>query len=325
MKLLPRPWPLLVGCLLLLGLAACNGEDKESSIASEDETVAVVNNSRISLKDYQTAMRQFMASYGKMLAGAEQHLPEVRRIVIERLIQEELIRQEAARKGVRVTDQELQAEVSASLEPYPQAGFTRILESQGLDKDQWARHLELMLLTRRLIHQEVYEKVPVTKREISAYYQEHKKELSVKKAVRVKNLTLGDAESANSLHQELARGKRMDDLIAEYSISPDRDASGDMGYIEKDDLPMEMENAVFGMANLGGISEVVHSQDGYHIFQLVKTRWPKQLTQAEATPMIKNILMRKKEHETYVAWMTKLKERATIKVDETLLRAEEGF
>jgi len=236
-----------------------------------------------------------------------------------------LIRQEAARKGVRVTDQELQAEVSASLEPYPQAGFARILESQGLDEAQWARRLELLLLTRRLVNQEVSEKVPVTKREISGYYQEHKKDLAVKKAVRVKNLTLADEDGARSLKQEMARGKRMDDLIAEYSISPDRDASGDMGYIEKDDLPLEMESAVFGLTNLTEVSEVVHSQDGYHLFQLVKTRWPKQLSQAEATPMIKGILMRKKEHETYVAWMTKLKERATIKVDETLLRAEEGF
>ena len=320
-----RFWLILLACALWLPLSGCNGGDKADAIVSEDETVAVINNSRVSLKAYQTAMRQFMGNYGKIIAGAEQHLPQVRQLVIERLIQEELIRQEAARKGVRVTDQELQAEVSASLEPYPQAGFSRILETQGIAQEQWASRVELLLLTRRLIAQEVSEKVPVTKREISAYYQEHKKELNIKKAMRVKNLALADADAAHSLAQELARGKRMDDLIAEYSISPDRDASGDMGYIEKEDLPMEMENAIFSLNSIGGVSEVVHSQDGYHVFQLVKTRYPKQLTQAEATPMIKNILMRKKEHETYVAWMTKLKERATIKVDENLLRAEEGF
>ncbi len=312
-------------CLSLFLLTACDSAQLERGIGIEDETIAVVNNKKIPLKRFQTKVQEFVNNYSKLLQQDKEHLPAVKSLVIQRMIEAELIQQEAARRGVQVMDKELQSEVEAALSPYPQAGFERILKQQGLTRDEWVERLRLIILTRKLLHQEVVSRIPITKREINAYYRANRKKLIQPKAIKVKNITLSTLAEANSLRQQLIRKGKIDKAIAQYSISPDRDAGGDMGFVERGELPLEMENAIFALNYQNKVSEVVHSQDGYHIFFYVKYRARKRLRQEEASSLIKQTLIRQKQPKAYAIWMAKLKERATIQIDQEMLQSEEGF
>ncbi|MDX2469753.1 MAG: peptidylprolyl isomerase, partial [SAR324 cluster bacterium] len=148
---------------------------------------------------------------------------------------------------------------------------------------------------------------------------------TIPKAIRVKNITLASDSEAQTIRNEIIRHRKIDELIQEYSISPDRDASGDMGYIEKGELPFELEQAIFKLTWQNKVSQIVHSQDGYHIFYWVKTRWRGKPTEKEASEKIKESIRAEKQDEFYSNWIKLLKDKATIQIDQAMLKSEEGF
>ncbi len=314
---------LLALLLLLTGGCNQNGKNKKT-IISDEEVIAVVNNKKISLKRFQSRLQNFLNHYNYLIQNRETHLSKIKTIVINRMVEEELVLQEAARAGLRVTQKELNASVEAALSPYPQAGFTKILAQKGTNKKDWVESLRINLLTLKILEHEM-EKIPVTKREISRYYKDNKKKLVTPKAIRVKNITLATESEAQTIRNEIIRKRKIDKLIQEYSISPDRDASGDMGYIEKDELPFELEQAIFKLSWQNKISKVVHSQDGYHIFYWVKTRWRNKPSEKEASNQIKEAIRGEKQDQFYSNWIKLLKQKATIQIDQAMLKSEEGF
>lgn len=314
----------LMIALLLVG--GCEQENlSERALILEDETIAVVNSKKLHLKDFQKRLQVFIESYGIPIQKGDKKLSQIKDIVINQMIEEEVLIQEAARKGVMITEKELQSEVEAALSPYPQAGFERLLQQKGKSREEWVERLEFTLLTKKLINQEVTPNIPVTKREIRSYYKENRKSLIQPRAIRVMNLTISNQSEAKSLRKMIRRGKRFDDLVQKYSISPDRDAGGDLGFIERGELPLEMENAIFNLSWKNRVSKVVHSQDGFHIFYYMKYRPQKRLKLNAATPLIKEKLIKSKENEAYQAWLGQLKSRATIQIDQKMLQSEEGF
>ena len=116
--------------------------------------------------------------------------------------------------------------------------------------------------------------------------------------------------------------------MREYSISPDKSVDGDLGYVEKGDLPPELQKEVHKLGfkkYRKQISSVVESQDGYHIFKLLDYRGKNTLNQSKATGLVKEKLIRQKHDEAYRLWISKLKKNAKIDVDKEMLNAEQGY
>ena len=127
---------------------------------------------------------------------------------------------------------------------------------------------------------------------------------------------------------KIKKGHNFVSLVREYSISPDKEVDGDLGYIEKNDLPPELEKEIHKLGfkkYRKQISKVVESQDGYHVFKLLDYRSRKVLSQSKATGMVKDKLIRLKHDEAFRLWINKLKQNAKIEVDEEMLNAEQGY
>ncbi|MDT8445713.1 MAG: SurA N-terminal domain-containing protein [bacterium] len=310
----------------LLLLSACETEEKTRvALIPEDETIAVVNNEKIHLSKFQARFQAYLKRYKHLIPAGEENKLVIKRIVIDQLINEELMAQEATRKGIQVSKEELETAAEEALSPYPNANFDRDLASANLTKKEWKERLQLQILLNKLVEQEVIKRIPVTKREINAYYKKHRRELVWPKAVRARNLTLATQAEAEALLSLLGRGGDIKDLIRRHSISPDRVNDGDLGFVERGEMPPEIEAAIFGLNYKNRLSGIVHSQDGYHIFYWLKSRNSQRMDVDEAKEEIKNILVAERQGEAYESWLKRLKEGATISVDERMLQTEEGF
>jgi len=325
-----KPRPLLVlGILFVLLSNACDlNNKKQTAFIPEEETIAVVNNKKISLATFNAQLQSFLERYRKFIISDDKRLAEIKEIVIEQLIDEELINQEAARKGIQVPEAEIKAILAESVEPYEGSNLNEMLRENNLDEKEWKNKARLYLLKRKLIEKEVLEKTPITKREITSYYQKHRQDFTVSQGYRVRNITLSTEEEAKAILSQIKRKRSFRQLVREHSISPDKAEDGDLGYIEKGVLPLEMETAIFRLGfrkNKSQVSEIIRSQDGYHIFKLIKYRRRRRLSLNQARPKIKKILIEQKIHESYIKWLNRLKNSATISVDREMLAREEGF
>ncbi|OGG96289.1 MAG: hypothetical protein A2527_02225 [Candidatus Lambdaproteobacteria bacterium RIFOXYD2_FULL_50_16] len=311
---------------LLVFLGGCDQEEKNlGGLVPEDETIGIVNNERIPLQKFQLRFQSYIKSYPNLIPPGTNNHQDIKTIVINRMIEEELILQEASRKGIRVSKEELENAVEEALSPYPNANFDRELASKNLSKEQWKDRLMVMLLTTKLIDQEVNRRISISKRELAAYYAIHKNDLKIPFAVKVRNITLATESEAKALHQQIERGGDLLELIRQHSTSPDRVNDGDMGFIEKNEMPPEIESAIFALGPNKKISPPIHSQDGYHIFVWVKTQQSFKPSLEESKDTIANILVAERQDEAYAAWLERLKENATITIDQDMLKTEEGF
>jgi len=333
-----NPATLLAALLLAMALltVGCEREtESKSAIIPADETLAVVNNKRISLSQFQRRLNLFLNQYGQLLITDEKQLAKIKDIVINRMIEEELIRQEASRKGIKVSDEELEAEIADTLASFGQAdtGYGSDNSSIKLDRTdlsqaEWSERLRQLLIQKKLVQQEVIDKIPITKREITSYYQTHPREFTKPGAYRVRNITLASYAEAVAIRLKLLRGANFKLLVRAHSISPDKNLDGDLGYVERGDLPLEMETEIFkssAKTEERDISAIVRSQDGYHIFEREGYRRQRKLTLNEARQEIKKILILQKRDEAYQRWLEKLIENAKISVDQAMLVSEEGF
>ena len=321
---------LIVALVCIFLLNGCEkASEKKSDIIREEETIVVVNNKRISLARFQRRLSLFLKKYNQLLITDEKQLTQIKDIVINRMIDEELINQEASRKGIKVSDKEIEAEIADSLAIYDKDMSGTAPDSSDLTETEWKERLKQLIIQNKLVQQEVIDKIPITKREISSYYKTHRREFTIPRAYRVRNITLETHADAVAIRLQILRGRKsFKFLVREHSISPDKAVDGDMGYVERGDLPLEMEGEIFRSSFKPGgknISNIVRSQDGFHIFKRERYRRKRLLKLKEARPKIKKTLINQKRDAAYLKWLEKLKKNAKISIDQAMLVSEEGF
>lgn len=329
---------LLAAILLLVTFltGGCeNVSETKSPIIPEEETIVVVNNKRISLARFQRRLSLFLKQYGQLMITDEKQLGKIKDIVINRMIDEELMSQEASRKGIKVSNEEIEAEIADTLatfgksdDVYGQNNQVTELDRTDLTQAEWEDRLRQLIIQKKLVQQEVIDKVPVTKREIVSYYETHRSEFTRPRAFRVRNITLATHAEAVAIRLKILRGTNFNFLVREHSISPDKTVDGDLGYIERGDLPLEMESEIFRSSYRSSrkdISNIVRSQDGFHIFKRERYRKKRRMSLKEARPEIKKILVARKKDAAYQRWLEKLKKNAKISIDQAMLVSEEGF
>jgi parvulin-like peptidyl-prolyl isomerase len=70
---------------------------------------------------------------------------------------------------------------------------------------------------------------------------------------------------------------------------------------------------------------VVKSPYGYHIFKVERKEKARRLKFSEVKEQILTKLKQEKQEQEYLAWLTELKSRAKIRINQAFLAREEGY
>ncbi|WP_121604493.1 SurA N-terminal domain-containing protein [Virgibacillus sp. Bac332] len=144
--------------------------DKEK--VEEGTAVASVNGDEIKGERYNpiyTQLKTQMAQYGQDVSD----LDKLKEQTINVLVEQHLIRQDAASKGIKVSDKEVQSEFD-SLKEENGDQLTAVLEQFNLTEDQFKRQLEDDLITTKYIDSQL--EVKVTDKEVEEYYNQLKEQ-----------------------------------------------------------------------------------------------------------------------------------------------------
>jgi foldase protein PrsA len=222
--------------------------------------VAKVNSVELSRGDFEQAMardaRLIAQQYGidwndPQALGL---LPELQQNVLERLISQELLRQLAEAEGLTPTEDEVQAEVEATvtqvLEQGSFADLDEFLESIGLTE------ADMETIIRGGLMQEKMLDAHGGPKEMEQVHARH---------ILVETEEEGDVVLAG-----IEEGEDFADLAAEYSTDTgSKDDGGDLGWFPRGVMVAEFEEAAFGL-EIGEISELVKTEFGYHVIELLE-------------------------------------------------------
>ncbi len=277
------------------------------ALGAQAQTALKVNGQEISKAQVSLAKNALMARMGLQPGMVDEGA--LTKAAVDQLVAMELLAQ-AAREAKIAVDT---AQVKASLEQEKaqmggQQAFEAALKSAGLTEAELARLQEQRLLIQQYIEKEVSPKAKPSAADVEKYYKDHPDEFKHEEQVKLymilamlpqgaddkaKAETKAKAEAAA---KRLAAGEDFAKVAAEVSDDPSKARGGEVGWVRKGMLLPELEGPVFAL-QAGGISKVLESKYGYHIFRVAERRPAGLYTLEEVKDNLAQMLSQRKSSE----------------------------
>jgi len=164
------------------------------------------------------------------------------------------------------------------------------------------------------------EEIKVSDQEIRDYFEKHREEFADPVQLKVSHILLSNENRAREVLQKLRRGASFEKLARENSIDTFTAVNGgDMGFIERGDMPPEFEEPVFSLQSVGEISDVIKTPYGYHIVKLTGRKRGRAESFENARENIKRRLEQQKINELLDRYHREL----NVRIDNSVLREVE--
>lgn len=301
---------LLMTCLIVLMPVSCR-QGREG--VGPTVILALVNGVPIREDDFRFRLALETAKYGGYDSGDGEEFRDLKRSVLDRMIENRVIIDWGSKQGIALFDKDIAHGLEGLKRGYTNKEFEMMLEEKKIPFVKWRQLAEEIILVEKISKEVLSRKATVSDREVTAYYKEHPQEFRTEERVHVRHIVTDTPEKAKVLHDRLLKGENFAKLAINHSLSPDRSNGGDLGTFTRGTHPKEFDDICFSLKP-GGVSPVVKSSYGYHIFKLLDKSRPSQIPLEEVSPRIKASLLKKRAQTVRAAWLEEIKQGAQIQV-----------
>jgi peptidyl-prolyl cis-trans isomerase C len=304
---------LMVAFFLLFPMVSC----KKKETGPPSPAIALIGEEPITLSE----LNEVLAEFGKEvpLPKKKEELENLKKDLLEQLIQTRIFLQAAKKENVTVSGDELNEIIKKSKNDYSDAEFNDMLKVKGLTYDNWVRRLKELSTIQKLEEKATAGIAEPSPDEIKTYYQSHLEDYKLKAGVKIRQILLATEKEASEAHEALLKGADFAKLAAEKSISPDKALGGDLGVLTPDQMPEGFEVTL--TLPVGAISKVIKTSYGYHIFKVEEKQEKKTIPLGEEGPKIKNLLLQEKRDKEFAKWALDLRNNTPIKIFLNLLNS----
>lgn len=243
----------------------------------------------------------------------------MQRVVDSKLLAQEAKRQEMQPNDQRVKDTMAQIETQAGGrakldEALAQLGMTyALLETSVIESD----------LVQVFIETTIDPQIAVSPEEVAAYYNEHPEMFQQPEQVHARHILMTTGADATEAVKAAAQAKAVaarkralagEDFAAlaiEMSEGPSAPQGGDLGFFARQQMVAPFAEAAFAL-EVGGISDVVETQYGYHVIKVEEKRPAKTMSLDEVRDPLTEMMRQNEGGEATTKVLEKLAETATI-------------
>jgi peptidyl-prolyl cis-trans isomerase SurA len=270
-------WHMVV-CALLL---SCTNGAAQSRVV--DRIVALIDR-EIIVESELNSQIEFFVFNNKV----DPSTPNLKKLVLESMLNEKLILAKAVEDSIVVTDDEVAQQLDALIQQrVQQVGSERRLEEiYGMPVSRIRREFRDDMRKQLLINklqQTKFSTVPVSRREVEEFFAAYKDSLPVvPEEVELYHIFRlprpGDATKLSAraralgILDSLKAGGDFADLARRHSEDPGSAAlGGDLGFVRRGQLVKEFEEVAFALRQ-NELSGIVETSFGFHIIQLLERR-----------------------------------------------------
>jgi peptidyl-prolyl cis-trans isomerase C/foldase protein PrsA len=289
----------------------CRSRSAESAPAAVDQTPVIVeiNGSPEHLASFERFVRSRLSDFYPQLVQKQVDHDELRSRLFDEFVRRQLIVHEARKRGLHATDEEVGRVVE---EQHQQTSADPAGQNQtALGSGERRAEIATDLLTMKYYQLEVLKDVRVTPEEIENYYREHPSRYQQNDGFYVREIRVAEASEADRLYrQALEKPDDFATLAREHSNAPNA-VNGGLIYYENRQLPPVLEQAITPL-KVGAVSQVVHSNYGYHLFKLEARAEPLPLEKVR--PQIEEELLRSRNQGLIDAYNERAVAGAQIRI-----------
>lgn len=247
---------------------------------SLDKIVAVVNDEVILESDLQD-MEQTIRQQIRQRDAAMPPSDILRKQVLERLIMQRLQIQEAAKVGIRVGDDALNAALKqiADKNQLTLRQFRDVLEKDGYDFSQFRETIRDEMIIARLRKSQVEDRVVVSDREVDNFLATQKIQDGGQVEYDLQHILISLPEAASpeevqaaqekleKIQALLKEGGEFSQVAAGYSDGQNALEGGELGWRKQGELPSLFADVVPTLA-VGEVSQPLRSGSGFHLVRV---------------------------------------------------------
>jgi peptidyl-prolyl cis-trans isomerase SurA len=250
--------------------------------------------------------------------------------MLKKMIEEKIILREAKRKGIEVSDAEIDKTIEGAKQQYSLSpdDLEKMLQEEGTTLAAYRTTTRESIMISRLIDNEVDAKVFVGDQEIDEYYRVNQREfVSSPETVEVKAIFLRLREDASvteltdlklkslRVASLLQKGENFDGLLYEYSDEPLKSNEGILGLFTKRALVPPLDSVAFALRE-GETSSPVWVSEGAYILQLVRRNNEQYKTLVEVKEEIRHRLHTQKREKIFNEWLKTLWEKSFVTINQ---------
>jgi len=304
-----------ITCLLLVTAFVTTSVNAKEVI---DRVVAIVNDDLITLSELKETSLSLDPTTAEPLDD---------RTILNQMVESKLFEQEAIKRGLTVSDEELEASIAEVRSKYGlnEDQMEEVLKKQNLTPETFREQWRVQTLGNKLLDSQLRNKIVVTDDEIVEYYKQNYGEIDYssnftetsEEEVEVAHILISpdtpNAEDRAIEVAELAKsGNDFGTLAREYSDdSFTAEKGGNLGTFKKGDLIEQLEIAVERTPE-GKVSGPVQSPAGYHILKVVK-RTGSGSVQTKDEPAGDETFISDSQKEEIIQVITREKAQAQLK------------
>jgi peptidyl-prolyl cis-trans isomerase C len=302
-------------CLISFLIPGCGPSDK-----TKDKVVIVVGSRQITSDQLKRDME---------FVSADMDVPDhdrnrIREQIIGLVIDHYLILEYGRKTGVSVSEHEVQRVVKDIKKGYTDGAFKDSLLRRYVDLEQWEERIREQVLVNKVIKKVTENITPPDYQEIKRYFEDNKDEFKFPEMLEFRQIVTRSKEEADALLIRLNNGEDMHELAKKYSIGPEAEKGGNVGWMARGHLEESMEKALFSIPR-GKTSPVVKTPYGFHIFEVLSVR-PEGVKQLpEVIREIESRLLIQRQELFCKKWLSDLRSQFEIKINQEMLNGMEIF
>jgi len=282
-----------------------------------EEAIAWVNGEPILFTQFWEELKSRYDEKPEFSSPDEEVLLVLKKNVCSDLIREKLLLQEAAKRGITISEAALRAEIDEIKKDYTTLQFRKSLMTHSKDYDQWRESVRNNMILQVLFQVVTQQVSPVTDYEIENYYHSHRDQFLVPETIYLSQIVVKERPLAKKILRRLKRGENFMTLASLYSVGPEKSQSGRLGAFRKGELPELLEKAAFSTPK-GKITTLVETRHGFHILK-IDDRQPAHVTPFEmASKEIGQKLLQERQKVYYNGWLGDLTRNADIRIHTSL-------
>jgi peptidyl-prolyl cis-trans isomerase C len=300
-------------------------QEKPKPVPAElPAVVARVNGEEITRTEFEQSVHNLEGRAGRPVPAEQRD--EVYRGLLNDMLAFKLLKQEADRRHVTLTDQELDEAVKQMRQQFPtEAAFKQAMADQKLTLAQVRDQARSSMLVQKLLDQEVSGSVDVKPADISAFYEKNPDRFKQPEAAKASHVLIAVPQGADAAAKQSARAKAEDvlkqaragadfaGLAKKYSNDTSAPRGGDLGFFPRGQMVPEFDKAAFALQP-GQVSDIVETQFGFHIIKLAEKRPARTVPFSEVAPQIEQYLRQEQQQEKTKAFIERLKTSGKVEV-----------
>jgi peptidyl-prolyl cis-trans isomerase SurA len=302
---------------LSFGSLAKNKDIKNYENLPQKQISQIIVNNKIITKDEIDERFEFTIRSAKLKINKKNQHDFWRKIIIERMIDEELILQKAKSYKIQIDKNELEIEI----ENFALRNHQNLKKFYlHLQKNNWnlaniQKQIEAELVWKKILQEVIKPSVNVSISEIKEWLEKEKIDGQNDKYLLqdfVVDKSLNSQEFANKIYDELILHDNFKNLVGNFLLSKSNDVNQNASWFWASELNKKIYQSI-NQLKIDEYSKPILLEDGWHIFKLIDKRNDLKLSDREYD-FIKNQIMNRKTEMAIKNYLRELRRMAFIEL-----------